>query len=356
MGRRLSMKQPRVALMWRGNSSNPDRPTRYAERPAPVFNALRGCGLKAEPIIYFDHQAAVRDSLTAFDAILVWINPLADGRDRRSVNQILREAAANGVFVSAHPDVIDKMGTKAVLATTRELGWSGDTKLHVDPSSLAESLARNLAFGSVRVLKPLRGNDGQGVTKVSASSSELVAIQHASDDAVETVSLAELLARFEVHFAAHGGVIDQPFNPNAGGGMVRCYMVQHRVAGFARQWPRQEGRAAFAMNSAKTMHGPDAEEFADLRRRMEDEWTPGLQRLLSLSRHELPILWDADFLLRPDGEAAKCGRYLLCEINVSCVSPFPETAPAMIAEVVAQELELRTQALDRRAKNNTNTH
>jgi len=36
---------------------------------------------------------------------------------------MLRELAASGVFVTAHPDVILALGTKEVLYRTRDIGW-----------------------------------------------------------------------------------------------------------------------------------------------------------------------------------------------------------------------------------------
>ncbi len=52
---------------------------------------------------------------------------------------------------------------------------------------------------------------------------------------------------------------------------------------------------------------------------------------VGLAHSELPLLWDCDFML---GERAQqeAERYVLCEINVSSVSPFP---PAAIGPLVA---------------------
>ena len=63
---------------------------------------------------------------------------------------------------------------------------------------------------------------------------------------------------------------------------------------------------------------------------MESEWTPQMMQLLDIAAESLPIIWDADFLhgpRLPSGEDS----YVLCEINVSSVFPFPEQAPAEIA-------------------------
>ena len=66
--------------------------------------------------------------------------------------------------------------------------------------------------------------------------------------------------------------------------------------------------------------------FQGLRSAMENDWTPGMARLLQIETDDLPIIWDADFLFgpkRPDGQ----DTYVLCEINVSSVFPIPDEAP-----------------------------
>jgi hypothetical protein len=79
------------------------------------------------------------------------------------------------------------------------------------------------------------------------------------------------------------------------------------------------------------MHHPEAPEFALLRHAMEKYWTPGLLRLLHLQHTELPVLWDADFLWRARPTPSP---FALCEINASCVSPFPPSTPQAIASNV----------------------
>jgi hypothetical protein len=67
---------------------------------------------------------------------------------------------------------------------------------------------------------------------------------------------------------------------------------------------------------------------------------PQLLELFDLSPVQLPALWDCDFLLGekgPDGT----DRYVLCEINVSSVSPFPESVLAPLARAVRARIEER---------------
>jgi hypothetical protein len=64
---------------------------------------------------------------------------------------------------------------------------------------------------------------------------------------------------------------------------------------------------------------------------MEAEWVPCICALLSLDHAALPVLWDADFLFGPRTAAGE-DTYVLCEVNVSCVTPFPEFAAGPIAQ------------------------
>jgi hypothetical protein len=97
------------------------------------------------------------------------------------------------------------------------------------------------------------------------------------------------------------------------------------------------------MASAKTMHEPSAARFQRLRRLMEDTWLPSMLDILDLAPPALPAVWDADFLLGPP-DAAGEDSYVLCEINISSVLPFPDTAAVSIARTAAACMEAARQA------------
>ena len=69
-----------------------------------------------------------------------------------------------------------------------------------------------------------------------------------------------------------------------------------------------------------------------MKQRLESGWITLLRERVGVARERLPLLWDCDFLL---GERDASGdRYVLCEVNVSSVSPFPESAiPALVGAV-----------------------
>jgi hypothetical protein len=70
---------------------------------------------------------------------------------------------------------------------------------------------------------------------------------------------------------------------------------------------------------------PTKPEFQPIKRKMEQEWLPAMQQVLDIDTESLPVIWDADFLYGPKTSSGE-DTYVLCEINVSSVYPFPEEA------------------------------
>src|SRR3546814_10527853 len=100
-------------------------------RLARVAETLRGAGLEVAGAPYSDEAVEeMRAQLLQADGVLVWVNPIEGRRDRSTLNGLLEEVAAAGVFVSAHPEAIRKMGTKEVLYRTRPMSWGCDTPLY----------------------------------------------------------------------------------------------------------------------------------------------------------------------------------------------------------------------------------
>jgi hypothetical protein len=323
----------RIGLLWRGDPTAPP-PAPEATRLSLIFGALAELGAACEPVIYADEVAdAVREHMLALDGLLVWVDPLSDGKDRSRLDPLLREAAANGVWVSAHPDVILKMGTKAVLYRTRNLGWGVGTELYDSVGAFRAGFPQRLASSGPRVLKQNRGNGGQGVWKVEqrdGRSGDVRVLHALRGSAPEDLPLVAFMARYEVYFADGGVIVDQPFQPRLPEGMIRCYLAGPTVVGYGHQLikalvpPPSDGSEAPAPGP-RIMHAADAAPFQALRTSVEHDWVPGLQRLLGIATDDLPALWDADFLYGPKTPEGN-DTYVLCEINVSAVAPYPDTA------------------------------
>jgi hypothetical protein len=338
----------KVAIVWRG-----DREARQAATPSNnrfhrVFEELAAAGIDAEPAVYADDFAEeVREQLLMADGVLVWVDPIHQGLTRRVLDPLLRDVASRGPWVSAHPDVILKMGVKEVLYRTRHLGWGADTHLYRTEAEFRDEFPGRLRRAGPRVLKQNRGNGGQGVWKVEiVPGANTVRVLHALRDSVpEDVPLGDLLERCAAYFAAPDGcILDLPFQPRLPDGMIRCYMGGDKVVGFGHQLikalipPPPEGPdSPAAQPGPRIMHGPDAEPFQGLRAKMENEWTPQMMSHLGLARAQMPIIWDADFLYGPR-TAAGDDTYVLCEINVSSVWAVPDQAPAAIARLVRAKL------------------
>lgn len=321
---------PRLALLYPGDRAARERSDPAESRFAALFEAFAAAGVAAEPAVYHDDFAAeVAEQLRRVDGVLVWSNPIESGRRRDRLDAMLRDVALAGVFVSTHPDAVLKLGTKDVLVDVRDLPFGSDA-LRVDSlAQLAQDLPERLQRGA-RVLKQHRGHSGVGIWRVEQlRASPLLKVRHAQRGSEEEMlDLPTLLQRLAPYFEPQNGghMIDQAWQPRITDGMVRAYLVADRVAGFGHQ-------AVNALHPGEPMPGPrlyhpaELPAFQTLRRLLETQWVAQLRERVGLGREQLPMLWDCDFMFgeRPDS-------FVLCEINVSSVSPFP---PSAIAPLVA---------------------
>ena len=342
----------KIAIVWRGDREVRRQATAQNSRFHRIFEELAKLGVATEPAIYDEGtHDEVRAQLLQADGVLVWVNPLQDGRTRLRLNQLLREVASERRWVSAHPDVIAKMGVKDVLFRTREMSWSAGVQLYVSFSDFQRRFPDQLAQAHPRVLKQSRGNDGQGVWKVERASPEpgaqevRVCEAHAGSRP-RTMSLGDFLASCQDYFRDGSVIVDQPFQPRLRDGMIRCYVSEDQVVGFGHQHPQGLMDPA-AMHSdaalGKVMFPAEAERFKRLREKMDLEWIPQLMACLDIAKRDMPVIWDADFLYGPiDDDDAD--TYVLCEINVSSVFAIPDHTAAAIAQCALRRLEDRSHA------------
>ncbi len=213
------------------------------------------------------------------------------------------------------------------------------------------------------MLKQYRGNGGNGVWKVEPAgepalqatntSITKVQVRHAQRGSIdEVLPLDQFLARCEPYFEGGGRMINQAYQTRLPEGMVRCYLVHDKVAGFGLQAvnalcpaladasPGSISGVAQSVVPATTprlYHPSTLPGYQGLKRLLETEWVPQLQREFKIDTTSLPMIWDCDFLLGPktvDGD----DTYVLCEVNVSCVSPFPDPAIDVIARATLERV------------------
>ncbi|PDT72352.1 Cj0069 family protein [Bradyrhizobium sp. C9] len=341
-------RRSRIAILWRGDAAARQEATAQNSRFVRVFEALAASGIEVFPVV-FDETFAdlVRDQLLTMDGVLVWVDPIHQGKTRAALDPLLREAAMKRPWVSAHPDIILKMGVKDVLYRTRHLGWGADTHRYATVEAFRAEFPSRLRAAGPRVLKQNRGNGGQGVWKVEAlpKTDATVRVLHAlRGSQPEEIPLEAFMARCEPYFGWGGCIIDQAFQPRLPEGMIRCYVSGTKVAGFGHQLikalipPPPEGPdSPQAQPGPRIMHGPDVAQFQTLRRLMEDEWIPQLMETLTIDEASLPVIWDADFLYGPR-DADGADTYVLCEINASSCFAIPDEAPAAIARTVSDRI------------------
>ena len=334
----------KVGLLWRAewDSTDPAGPVTETCKLHGVFAAFADLGVEAHPVVYSDSKTeSVLEQVLALDGVLVWVNPIQDGRDRSKLDPLLLEAANAGVFVSAHPDVILRMGTKEVLIDTRSMSWGSDTRIYRTVDEFRERFpVRLLEVDTPLVLKQHRGMGGEGVWKVERNGADSVIVQHASGGAAsERESLDHFLRLCEVYFAGTGLMIEQPYQHRLPEGMIRAYLTHDRVVGFAHQYPRglmppgHEDRPR-----SKSFERPATPAYSALRERLEAEWVPEMQSILGLGTEALPVIWDADFLYGPEDRDG-ADTYVLCEINVSSTFACPEFAMPAVAQAAMARIE-----------------
>jgi hypothetical protein len=332
----------RVGLLWRAEWDQPageQVDVAHCKLHA-MFAAFARLGVKTEPVVYTDDRVEnVREQLQSLDGVLVWVNPIEQGRDRSRLDPLLRTIAAQGVFVSAHPDVILRMGMKQVLVDTREMSWGTDTRLYRSLDELRAALPARLADAGPVVLKRHRGMGGDGVWKVEAEGHGVVIAQHALGGAPpERMTIEGFLYVCDPYFANGGAVIEQPYQARLAEGMIRAYITHDRVVGFTRQYPRglmppgEDTRP-----TSKRFEPSSTPSYAALRDQLESAWIAEMQSILGLNTHELPVIWDADFLYGPT-DASGTNTFVLCEINVSSTFAFPEFAMPIVARAAVERI------------------
>jgi hypothetical protein len=179
-----------------------------------------------------------------------------------------------------------------------------------------------------------------GPTGARPSPDTPVRVLHALRGSVpEELALGTFMRRCHVYFEHSGRILDQAFQPRLPEGMIRCYMTHNEVVGFGQQLikalipPDLSAPPEAVQSGPRLMYPPDAPAFQALREHMESEWVPGMQAILDIPTPSLPALWDADFLYGPrTSEGAD--TYVLCEINVSSVAPYPDSAASKVASAV----------------------
>lgn len=327
-----------VALLVYGDI-NSNRDALTEEKYKDLAIAFSSQGFTVRSISYHDGVAdKLAIELLKFEAVLVWVNPIEQGNDRKNLDGLLAEISNQGCFVSTHPEVILKMGTKDVLYKTKDMDWGGDTKMYTSYEDFTNRFPASLQTSKTRVLKQYRGNGGNGVYKVVYDTANKVKITHAMGGSVErNLLFTDFYDEFRPFFLNEGLLIDQEWNKYIVNGMVRCYLTGTKVAGFGYQEINalyESGSNTYIPPGKRYYFTENCGLFSDLKQVMENEWVPQLLSSLSISKNMMPVIWDADFFINDTKT-----KYTLCEINVSCVSPFPPSAIKFIIDEVKTRIK-----------------
>ncbi|HEX4982574.1 MAG TPA: Cj0069 family protein, partial [Ilumatobacteraceae bacterium] len=208
------------------------------------------------------------------------------------------------------------------------------------PDQLGDELLERLAQGP-RVLKQHRGHSGIGVWRVelTADDSRLV-VRPAQRGSVEArIDVATLRDFLRPYFDADAGghLIDQAWQPRIGDGMMRAYLVGTEVVGFGHQAVNAR-HPDIAQPGPRHYHGPNEPAFQPLRTSLESGWITMMCETVGLETHRVPLLWDCDFM-HGDPQPDNPNGYVLCEVNVSSVAPYPPSAIEPLVNAVRAQLD-----------------
>lgn len=339
------MKNHSIALMIYGEPGSV-RNALTEEKYKKLAAYLSEQAFTVDSVLYHDSISNnLEKELTKYNAILVWVNPVEQGHDRRLLDAMLMKLSAQGNFVSAHPHTILKMGTKEILYHSRNEEFGSDVKLYLSFVDFKQRFLQESEATGIRILKQYRGNGGNGVFKTDATQLKhnSIAVTHAtSGDKTELLTVESFFAAFENYFNNNGMLVDQTWNPNIINGMVRCYLCGSKVAGFGYQevnalYPVING--VYIKPSQRFYYSENCGLFSDLKEIMETRWVPRLQAITGIKTGRLPVIWDADFFINKINTLNPAEKYSLCEINTSSVSPFPESAIPFMADEIKKRIK-----------------
>jgi len=342
------MKNHSIALMIYGEPGS-GRNALTEEKYSKLAAYFAEQNFNVKSVCYHDSIAEILENeLANYAATLVWVNPIEQQSDRTRLDALLKRLAAEGCFVSAHPDAILKIGTKEILYKIKDEVFGMDVKLYHSYEDFRERFLKFLNGDRFRILKQYRGNGGKGVFKIDVDkiNNNIITVTHAIQGDQETsMSIEEFFASMESYFRTGNMLIDQQWNPNILNGMVRCYLTGNKVTGFGYQevnalYPKIN--SVFKKPGKRFYFTEDCGLFADLKKNMEMSWISRIQEITQISSNHLPVIWDADFFINNINTERAGEKYSLCEINVSSVSPFPESSIPYIVEEVKTKINIHT--------------
>ena len=78
----------RIGVLWRGERG--DRRPAESHGLGPLFDAFGELAVEIVPLPFDDARVdEVRAELAAVDALLVWVNPIQDGANRKNVDDLV---------------------------------------------------------------------------------------------------------------------------------------------------------------------------------------------------------------------------------------------------------------------------
>ena len=295
----------------------------------PIANALIDAGWFCEPVYYSDaEREEVYAKLSAADGFIARVNPgHYEGVTQSMLDDMLRQLSSEGKAAMSHPDAMIKMGAKDALVKIRELSCGlPDTYAYYDVPSFKEQFPKSIATGTTRVLKQIRGSQGEGIWVCSikpgqegeVTGSTVLELQEAFDNHKEERTIDDFMTFCEKYIVGENGqLVDQRFLPRIVEGELRVNMIYDTPTEIIHKKPAEGGISATLASGAKYVtYKPDDLRFEDLMTDFKND-LPVIMPALGMENDPLPLIWTADFILgdKVDGK----DTFHVGEFNCSCV-------------------------------------
>lgn len=269
------------------------------------------------------------------EVILIWVNPIHRNIEEGSFENYICDMSDRGKYISSHPEVIKKLGTKIILHTMSGTSWSRDVYKHENFDHL-NALKSRLDGQQIRVIKQSRGNDGLEVYKLEKLPDfNYQATEANSGKVIKNLHFEAFIQEVIHKISTENPIIEMRWNNCLTNGVVRCYFCGEKLVGFGYQevnalYPEITGSYVKKQRFYLT---EKCGIFSGLKSEIEKSFMPEILSRTGLSTEQLPLIWDADFFINN----LETGDFELCEINASCVSPFPPSAIEYMVHKINQQ-------------------
>lgn len=311
--------------------------------------AIEENGWNAEIVFYSERKRlqVFKYVAVSASAFISRIDPGTLGADEANYLEMLCELDASGTVGMPHPDTMATYGEKHSLYCLKNTHLvANDLEAYFSFAEFKQGLLVSLQKGT-RVLKKNRGAAGKGIWKIALHPNEeqtiLIDVTEAKTNRLQTLPLDDFLLSFKPYFInTKAMLLNMPFFPRIREGEFSVLMIGRQPILVVRKSPVQTASSFSTALSAGAKHTyHHLNKWPSLTTQLLEQLPTVIQKL---GGSEPPQLWTADFI--KDWDTNGNDRFVLSEINASCVSLMPNSGydvAQLLAKKILQDVHIKKQ-------------